>query len=488
MKKSTHTGKLVRKLTLWAVVAAALCNVIGGGINVLIVEIQNTIVGIGGLVPIAIFVGGAIAFVISLVYSALSTAMPRAGGEYIYISRSLSPFLAFIEAVLKWTGTVIAMGTVAYMDVIIMATAFHYAGLTDVEAFLSSPVGMVIGSLSLIWIFWLINYFGVSAYGKTVIILASIMIVGGLLIGYTGLTHTHEDFLRVSGADLSSKSNLHQTTSLWDFVLAVAVLFWAYIGFTSIAQAGGEIEHPEKNLPRAFMIASVLVMLYYFFYSYAFYHAVPWQYLVGLKNANVPLLIGKFYPQSFAILITLFIVIALANDIPPMLYTKSRLLYSWAKDEILPKPFMKTNKHGAPVYSLTAVALIGSFVAVSCVFGGFFTEVDVVVLSRFVIYFLIAASLIALKYRNPRIYKRIKFLRNRTAQLCVAGFGMAVSLIFTGVVIYFDITSGKAWWQMATVQTLIIAIAGVIIYQWYLYKMRKKGKDPMVVFRRLPSE
>lgn len=477
--------KLLRKLSLWAVIAAALCNVIGGGINVLIVEIQNTIVGIGDLVPLAILVGGVIAFFISLIYSSLSTAMPRAGGEYIYISRSLSPFLAFVEAVLKWTGAVIAMGTVAYMDVIIMLTAFHYAGLTSAESFFSTPLGMIIGSLSLIWIFWLINYFGVRAYGKTVIILAVIMIIGGIIIMYTGLTHDHSDFVKITGVSIPVRE---QTHSLLDFILAVAVLFWAYIGFTSIAQAGGEIEQPEKNLPLAFMISSVLIMLYYFFYSYGFYHAVPWQYLVGLENANVPMLIGVFYPQEFTILITLFIILALANDIPPMLYTKSRLVYSWAKDGILPKIFLKTNKHGTPVYSLTAVAFIGSLVAISCVFGGFFTEVNVVVLSRFVIYLLIAVSLLTLPKRNPNIYKKIKFLRNRAIQVAVALFVIIVSLLFMGIVIYFDLTSGKEWWQMSIVQTLVIAGIGVIIYVSYIYKMKREGKDPMEVFRKLPSE
>ena len=265
--------KLIRKLPLLAVIAAALCNVIGGGINVLIVDIQNEVLGIGNLVPIAILIGGMIAFIIALVYSALATAMPRAGGEYIYISRSLSPFLAFIEAVLKWTGSVIAMGTVAYMDMIIAATAFHYIGLSGIEHFLSTQIGMIIGSLSLIWSFWAINYFGVKVYSKTVILLAAVMILGGIVLMYTGMIHTHDDFLETVKTKLP---DIPQTHSLLDIFLSVAILFWAYIGFTSIAQSGGEIENPSKNLPRAFLISSVLIMLYYFLYSYAFYHAVPW--------------------------------------------------------------------------------------------------------------------------------------------------------------------------------------------------------------------
>ena len=477
--------KLIRKLPLLAVIAAALCNVIGGGINVLIVDIQNEVLGIGNLVPISILIGGIIAFIIALVYSALATAMPRAGGEYIYISRSLSPFLAFIEAVLKWTGSVIALGTVAYMDMMIAATAFHYIGLSGIEHFLSTQIGMIIGSLSLIWSFWAINYFGVKVYSKTVILLAAVMILGGIVLMYTGMTHTHDDFLETVKTKLP---DIPQTHSLLDIFLSVAILFWAYIGFTSIAQSGGEIENPSKNLPRAFLISSVLIMLYYFLYSYAFYHAVPWQYLVGLENASVPLLMGKFFNSIFAMGITFFIFVALANDIPPLLYTKSRLIYSWAKDKILPDFFEHTNKYGAPVHSLTFVAIIASLISISCVFGGFFTEINVVVLSRFIIYLLIAISLITLKHKNEKIYNKIKFMKNRHVQIIVSLLVISFSLILMIVMVYFDLTSNKEWWQTSTVQTIIIAMLGAGIYVWYINKMKKLGKDPMKVFRSLPSE
>lgn len=478
-------AKLARKLPLIAVIAAALCNVIGGGINILIVDIQNEVQGIGNLVPWAMLVGGSIALIIALVYSALSTAMPRAGGGYIYISRGLSPFTGFIAAFLKWSGSVIALGTVAYMDSIIAATAAAYAGLDKLAAFLGTPIGMIACSLSIIWLFWLVNYFGVLSYAKTVIILAALMFFGGAFIIYGGLTHTPQQFLSIVGNHLP---NLNQSNSFLLFFQAIAILFWAFIGFTSISQSGGEIENPKKNLPRAFIGATILVTLYYFIYSYAFYHAVPWQYIVGKENLNVPGLIGNFFPPAFAFLITLFIFVALANDVPPMLYSKSRLFYSWAKDKIVPKFFEKLNKHKVPVNSLSIVAIVASLVAIESVLGGFFTEVNVVVISRFIIYILMSFALIKLKYRTPKIFKQITFMKNRTAQIVAAVISISFSFALLMSLVYLDYTTASAWWQKASIQAAIIMIIGGLIYWWYVRKMTAQGKDYKKIFERLPTE
>ena len=479
-------AKLLRKLSLIAVVSAALCNVIGGGINVLIVNIQNEVAGIGNMVPIAVLISGVIALFISLLYSSLSTAMPRAGGEYIYVSRSIGPYIGFIDGFLKWAGSIVALGTVAYMDVSILATMFHYIGLYSIEQFLTSPIGAIFSSLSIIWFFWLINYFGVRKYGYTVVILATLMIVGGAFVMYVGFTHTHMDFINTFG---SSIPNVKPNYSIINILYATAILFWAYIGFTSISQSGGEIENPKRNLPKAFIITSILVSLYYFLYSAAFYHAVPWQAVtVAAADMNVPYFIGYLLPGVFAVFITFFVFLALANDVPPMLYTKSRLFYSWARDGIVPKIFEKTNKYKVPHHSLTIVSLFASLIAISCVFSGFFTEVDVVVMSRFLSYMLMSISLIVLPTRNKKIYDGISFLKKRSMQVIVAIISFSFSGLFVTILLYKDIFSGKPLWMLSTVQTIVLIILASLVFFRFVYKMKKEGKDYKEKFKRLPSE
>ena len=478
-------SKLLRKLPLIGAIAAALCSVIGGGINVLVVDIQNTATGIGSWVPLAVIIGGLIAIVISLVYSSLATAMPRAGGGYLYISRGLSPFWGFIGSFLKWAGSVIALGSVAYMDASLLATALSYIGLNTLATFFSTQIGTIIASLSIIWFFWFVHYFGVRKYAYTVILLAVLMFIGGGLMAIIGFSHTSVEFLNITKATLPSIPENH---SIINLLYAVAVLFWAYIGFTSISQSGGEIENPNKNLPRAFIITSILVMLYYFIYSAAVYHAVPWQYMTSAQNTNVPQLLGVFLPQGFAALITIFIFITLANDVPPMLYTKSRLFYGWARDNVVPKVFEKTNKYKVPSLAMSAVAASASFIAILCAFGGFFTEVDVVVFSRFIVYILISLSLINLKWKNKKLYNRISFLKNRIAQILVSVVTILSSLVLLGVIIYMDIISTAPWYTLSTFQSIIIIFIGATLYFTFIFRMKKAGKDYKKIFETLPSE
>ncbi len=490
-KQKTHKSHLVRKLTLWALIAGAMCNVIGGGINYLIVSIQSEVPGIGTQVPLAMVIAGAIAFLIALLYASMSTSLPRAGGEYLYISRGLNPLLGFIGAFLKLMSAVIALGTVAYMDVFILKDALAFANLTQLAAFMNTWIGQIVVSLSFIWVFWGVNILGVKKYESAVIILASIMLIGGAFIVYTGLIHTQSDFLNIIGHSAASQiKHMPLSHNPLDLLKAVIILFWAYIGFTSIAQAGGEVEKPKKNLPLAFMLTTIFITIYYALYAFALYHAVPWQYMVDNadKNLTVPGLIARFLPPSFAILITIFVAIALANDIPPMLYTKSRLMYGWAVDKILPKIFTKTNKHGVPSVSLTVVTILGSLVAVGCVFGGFFTEVNVVVFSKFLVYVLLGISLITMKDKNPKIYKNISFMKNRVVQLTVSILVIVLVLGLSVATFWFDISVPKAWYEYMSVQTLVLIIAAIIIYYLAIYRMKKMGLNYKKIFASMPPE
>jgi amino acid transporter len=477
--------KLARKLSLLAVIAGGLCSVIGGGINVLIVDIQNEVPGIGNLVPLSILLGGVVAFFVALTYAILASAMPRAGGGYIYVSRGLSPLLGFVLAFVKWCSSVIAIGIVAFMDTMILADSMHFLHLTAAENFLRSPLGSIMLPISLIWAFWFIHMRGVKKYGTTVIILMILMIFGGIIIIGTNLMHTQQDFIAITHAKLPS---IQQGS--WEKVLyATAILFWAYIGFTGVSQAGGEIVNPKKNLPLAFILTSILITGYYFLYSFAFYHAVPWQYIVGKSNLTVPGLTGLFLPTSLAFIISILVALALANDIPPMLLTTSRLFYSWGQDNIIPKKFAETSKHKVPHFCLTLVAIISSLIVIECALEGFFLAVNVVTISRFLVYILIALAVIVIEERNKKLYKQITFLKsNRKLHFVIACITIAIITFFLAVLIYRDLTTPMHWYEHITIQLIFFVVVAYLIYAAFVIRMKKKGIDYKKILRELPEE
>jgi len=476
-------AKLARKLSLLAVVAGALCGVIGGGINILIVDIQNEVPGIGSLVPVSVLLAGCVAIFVALVYAIMSSAMPRAGGGYIYVSRGLSPFWGFILAFVKWCSIIISIGVVAYMDVMILADSMHFLGFAAAEQFLRSTIGSILIPILLIWFFFAIHIHGVEKYGKTVIILMLLMFIGGGIIIGTNLTHTQEDFLRITNASLPPA----EQGSLFQVIYAAAILFWAYIGFTGVSQAGGEIKNPKENLPKAFIITSILIMVYYFVYSYAFYHAVPWQYILG-KNLTVPGLTGLFLPNALSFIISILIFITLANDIPPALLTSSRLFYSWAQDKIIPKKFAKTSKRKVPHFALLFVSLVSSLIVIECAIEGFFLAVNIIVISRFLVYILIALSVIEIKRRNKALYKEISFIKNRKMQVIISIITLSFMIFFFSVLVYTDLTAPVEWYEHITIQLLLFIVIAVLIYSHFVSRMKRKNIDYKAIMKRLPNE
>ena len=115
------------------------------------------------------------------------------------------------------------------------------------------------------------------------------------------------------------------------------LLFSSFIGFDSIAQAGSEAKNPSKTLPQAILLAIISVGCFYFLFTTAIYHTVPWSFIVEeskLKDISAPGLLSYVLPSWLGVAIVFGAAIALINDLPAMLLSVSRLMFAWAEDGI----------------------------------------------------------------------------------------------------------------------------------------------------------
>ncbi len=503
------SARLRRELTLLALVATAVCTVIGGGINVLTVEIQEKVPGIGSLVPLAFMLGAVPALFAALSYGVLSSAMPRAGGGYIYISRALHPFVGFIATFSKWFGLAAACGVIAYMDVALLKAAALHAHMTDLAAWLETGVATLWLPLAMIWLFWLVNLVGVRKYGWTVIVLMSLMLAGGLVvIVYGFLTPASIGAALVEDSGNWTVSGAAPAQGGFaELISAVSILFFAYIGFASISQAGGECRDPSRLLPRAFLLATLVITGYYMLFSAAVYHAVPWEVVAGIvpgTDLSVPEIMGVIMPAGLAVFVALMAAVALANDLPPILLAVSRLFFAWAEDGIFPRGLAAVNERfGTPHWALTTSAVVASIIAIGCNVHGFFKGIDIVVVALCFTYMLIGLSVITFPRRNPTLYAQIAFMRNRAAQVVVA----LICIVTIGVLLYTQVvadlgalaenltgaaqgegTVAGALTGSIVVQWLVVMAVGAAIFGWIWSARRRRGEDPNAVFMALPEE
>jgi len=510
--ETTEGLTLKRELGLLGLVAVSVCTVIGGGINVLSVEAQAKVPGIGWMVPLAFVLGVMPALFCALSYASLASAMPRAGGGYVYISRALHPFIGFMATTSKWFGLASVIGVLAFIDVPLLRDAATYWGWTTVAHALSGTFGSLILPLVMVWLFWGINMVGMRMFGATCVALMILMLTGGACLIFTGFTNSTQDFMAVVTQTSDGKPLAEIAASpmrvggFGELIKATGFLFFAYIGFATISQAGGETRNPRKLLPKAFVISTLVIAGYYLLYSAALYHAVPWKYVAheaSLGGVTGPGLIGPLLNPWIAGFVAFTAAIALANDIPPMLMAVSRLFFSWAKDGIFPKGLASINKtFHTPHWALTACAVVASLVVLECHLhpeDGFFLGVDMVTIALLFTYMMVAVALLAFPKRNPELYKDVVFLKTRGAQVFVAVVALISIAALFATQVYQDaetvweaIQAGTpallAVPRSATFVWLMVMAAGAVLFGIMWGRSKARGEDPMETFRTLPSE
>jgi amino acid transporter len=255
---------------------------IGASIYVVPFMIQRNVPGIGPYVLPAFLFAAVPALFAALAYAILATAMPRAGGSYLYASRSLNPYLGFVASFSQWFGLSIVIGVISYVIVPFFRDFFAALGWEDLAAQLEIGWIRVTISLGILWFFVWINIRGVKLYEKTLIPLMILMFGLGAVVIISGLSFDQSDFAKALLAKEGKSIPIIENNFDWSiFLTASALLFSSFIGFDSIAQAGGEAKNPTKNLPKAIGLAIFGVGLFYILFSFAVYHAVPWEFVAA---------------------------------------------------------------------------------------------------------------------------------------------------------------------------------------------------------------
>ncbi len=488
--------RLKRQLGLLALTATGVCSMLGASINVVPFMIQRNVPGIGPYVLPAFAFAAVPALFAAFAYAILASAMPRAGGSYIYASRGLNPYLGFVASFSQWFGLSIVIGVIAYVTVPFIRDVTSGLGWNELSAALEVGWIRVSLALALIWTFVTINVKGVKSYERALLPMMFLMFALGAIVIVAGFSFDTNDFLTALKTK-EGRDFIPTETSTFDwrvFLSAAALLFSSFIGFDSIAQAGGEAKNPTKSLPKAILMAIVGVGLFYFLFAFAVYHTVPWSFVAEealSKDITAPGLLSYVLPSGLGIAILIGAAIALINDLPAMLLSVSRLMFAWAKDGIFPKAISivhprRHTPHIALIVagSMASVGVLGSHFA-----GDFFLGIDIMVTSMMVNFLLMCVTLLTLPTRNPELAREIKVVKNRRVQLIIGWLGVVLLVGFLGIHTYKDITSNaSAWYFHSTPIWLIVMTLASILFAYKWQKLKTKGVDVSNQFKKLPNE
>ena len=493
---SKGSPQLVRRLGIVGLAATGICSMLGASINVVPFMIQRNVEGIGPYVLPAFLFAAVPALFAAFAYSILSSAMPRAGGSYIYASRGLSPYLGFIASFSQWFGLSIVIGVIAYIivpflrDIALDLKWDHLAGL------LETGWVRVSLALSMIWAFVYVNIRGAKTYSSTLIPMMIIMFILGFIVIIAGFYFDHDDFAAAILSDENQILPINNNVSFdWTvFFSASALLFSSFIGFDSIAQAGGEAKNPSKTLPMAILLAIVVVGSYYFLFTTAVYHAVPWSYIAQeamTQDISAPGVLRYLLPQGLSVAILIGAAIALINDLPAMLLSVSRLMFAWAEDGVFPKFIAKIHSgYFTPYMALIISGVIASIGVLGSHFAGdFFLGIDIMVTAMMVNFLLMCLTLIFISKSNTKLYSEIKVIKNPILQKWIGWSGTLFLIFFLVIHVYKDLSSEvEAWYFHSTWVWLLVMSLGSLIYFLKTRSLKAQGEDLNELFSKLPPE
>ena len=495
--KEHDAQRLSRSLGLMGLAATGICSMLGAAINIIPFMLHRSVPGIGGFVLPAYLFAALPAVFAAIAYAILASAMPRAGGSYIFASRSLNPYLGFVASFAQWFGLSIAIGVISYVIIPFLRDIADAVGWSGIATTLEVG-GVRLGlALLFLWTFVAVNIRGNKLYQKTLVPLMFLMFALGSVVIVAGFAFDQQDFAAALLARDGVALDLTAPAADFDwglFLAASAILFSSFIGFDSIAQAGGEARNPGRSLPLAIGIAIVSVGTFYFLFTAAVYNTVPWQYVAqeaASRDLTAPGLLGYVLPVGWTVAIVAGAAIALINDLPAMLLAVSRLMFAWAEDGIFPKrvarihPERKT-PHIAIVLSglMASVGIIGSHLA-----GDFFLGVDILVTSMLVNFLLMCLSVLWLPRKNPKLAAEVKVFANRSAQRVIAGIGTIFLVGFLIIHIVKDLTASvSAWYFHSTPVWLIVMGLATLIFVREMRRLRARGVDVEQMFTELPAE
>ncbi len=331
--------KLDRELGLLAVCAVA-CGAMLSGLFVLP---GHAALITGPSVYLAFLLAGALFVPAALSKAEMATALPEAGGDYIFIDRALGPMASTITGMGTWLSLMFKSAFA------LVGLSAYLALITPIPPAYLQYVAVLIGALLI-----LVNCLGVKKTGQlqTVLVLASLLVL--VFLVERGAIEVQREFYR----PLFSKGWL-------GFASALAFVFVSYAGVTKIASAAEEVINPETNIPWGMLLPLTIMTFLYTAVAFVIVGVVPPDQLgKGLyKNAPVAqaaLEIAGFWGEALMAVVAVMALAAMANA---GILASSRYPFAMARYDQLPEAFSRTHpRFNTP---MLAVILTGGSVLTS---------------------------------------------------------------------------------------------------------------------------
>ncbi|HEX5063604.1 MAG TPA: amino acid permease [Kofleriaceae bacterium] len=341
-----------RQLGLGITAAIVVANMIGTGVftgtgfNANALHDPKTIL-------LAWVIGGVVALCGAACYAELGTLMPKAGGEYVYLREAYHPALGSMSG---WVSL-----TAGFSGAIATSALLFSKYLGTLVGGIGSPVAQKTIAIALIAVITAMHSFDTKVGGRvqqifTILKVALIVvfIAAGFLVGDGSWSHFE--------TQAGGFSNIATTA----FGIQLMYISFAYSGWNAAAYIAGEVDKPEKTLPRSLLLGTGAVMALYVLLNVIYFYALPSSVLAGPADTFAPVVeVGhasavQLFGASAGNLITSLIALALVSAVSAMVMAGPRVYAAMAADRALPHQLAYYSKRGVPVAAVAAQGVLAT--------------------------------------------------------------------------------------------------------------------------------
>lgn len=330
--------KLKRSMGLWMATALVVGNMIGSGVFLLPASLAGTA---GPISMLGWLFTGAGAILLALVFANLGRVLPHTGGPYAYAKRAFGDFVGFQTAwgywIAVWAGNAaIAVAFVGYLAVFWPEVAT------------SNLLGALVG-IGVIWLFTLTNILGAKESGQVQLVTTVLKFVPLAIIGVVGLFF-------IDGGNYTPFAPEGHSLSLLSSTAALTL--WAFIGLESATVPADEVKDPERTIPRATIIGTVLATVLYVVATISIMGIMPTAELAASTSPFADAA-GQIFGGGWDKVIALVAMIATAGALNGWILLQGRVPLAAAEDGMFPRAFAKVHgERRTPVFGLVVSSVL----------------------------------------------------------------------------------------------------------------------------------
>jgi basic amino acid/polyamine antiporter, APA family len=357
-----HEHKLVRSLNLFDIVMIGIAAMIGGAIFVL----TGPAIGLAGsAVILAFIINAVITLFTAMGYAELGSAMPEAGGGYLWVREGLPRPNAFISGWMAWLAHIIAGSLYSVGFGSFFVSLLQITNILTVDSLFGFiPLDKLIAVVA-VSLFTIVNIKGTSETGKIgtiVTVVQLIAIITVIIAGFWSMTNNSNHNWQSNFADF-------MPMGIGGLFAAMGLTFIAFEGYEVIVQSGEEVKNPKRNIPRAIFISLALVVVMYCLVAFVSLGAIfpetgpAWQFIGQNGDLGIMKAAELFMPYGGFIVLVGGIVSTLAA-LNATTFSSARVAFAMGRHYNLPHKLSEIHpKFKTPYISVLMSSIIMAIMA-----------------------------------------------------------------------------------------------------------------------------